>query len=173
VFRKKTDIESTQKPEMFPIPLDARLVIRKVKGERGVTYHVKVRQPGKPFESWPDCWPSYVTYTLIPNRERKLIRKLRKELPVEDETDQTVTVVKSSLMNQIGADLVAGHGLAVLDGIKRHRIKGRLHQMICKHCRTPILRGYLVGGQKVTRRKKFCSDACRVNFNFNPTGAKS
>jgi hypothetical protein len=145
-------------PEAFPTPLDMRLVIRTVKGERGVTYHVRVCKPGKPFESWPDSWP-YVTYTLIPNWKRKLIKKLREELPVEY---QTVTVGKSSRMNQIAADLVAGHGLAVLDGIKRRRINGRLRQMICGYCHTPILRGFVLEGHPVTRRKEFCSDACKM-----------
>jgi hypothetical protein len=165
VFGKKNDIESTQKAgSRFRPPSDVRLVIRKTKGERGVTYHVKVSRLGKPFESWPGSHP-YVTYELIPNWKRKLIRKLREELPVEYQpatVGKAVSVVKSSPMNKLAADLVAARGLAVLDDIKRRRINGRLRQMICDCCHTPILRGFKLDGVKVTRKKEFCSTACRV-----------
>ena len=46
--------------------------------------------------------------------------------------------------------------------IQRVRIKGRVRQILCKKCHTPILIGYIVSGQKVTRRKEFCSNACRT-----------
>ena len=136
---------------MFPTPLDVRLVIRKVKGERGVTYHLRFSRIGKPG----------ACYELIPNRERKRIKKLREELPVEH---QTLTVVKASPMNKMAADLVAVHGLAVLNSIKRRRINGRLRQVICGYCHTPILRGFVLDGRKITRRREFCGDSCKMNW---------
>src|SRR5262249_31595288 len=117
----------------------------------------------KPFQSWPSSHP-YVTYELIPNRERKLIKKLCEELPVEEEEESIIEIESPSAMNRFAAGLVAAKGLAVLDGIKRRRVNGRLCQMICKYCRTPIMRGFVVNGHKVNRNKEFCDDACAINF---------
>src|SRR5262249_19837635 len=148
--------------------LDKRLVIRKVKGERGVEYHLKTTMPGnllpeplrRQFKRDDGSYCPSVSYVLIPSRERKLIKKLREELPVEYEN---LTVIRSSPMDKLAADLVATHGLAVLDGIKRRRINGRLRQVICGYCHTLILRGFVLNGHKVTRRKEFCSKACLMS----------
>jgi hypothetical protein len=146
VFGPKKDIESSQKPDLLStLPPDACLVIRKIKGERGVEYHLKISR----------C------YVLLPNRERKRIRALRENLPVEY---QTLTVIKSSPMNKFAADVVAAKGLTVLDGIKRRRVNGKLVQMICRYCHTLIMRGFVVNGHRVNRNKEFCSDACNKNF---------
>jgi hypothetical protein len=63
------------------------------------------------------------------------------------------------------------------------RIKGVVQQVICGHrvlladnvhgkvrykvhyqggCHTPMLFGFILDGHKVTRRKEFCSDACKM-----------
>jgi hypothetical protein len=163
VFGPKNDIESSQKPDLLStLPPDERLVVTKIKGERGIEYHLKITRTGKPFESWPNSRP-YVSYVLVPNRERKRIRELRENLPVEY---QTLTVIKSSPMNKFAADLVAAKGPAALDGIKCRRVNGRLRQMICKYCHILIMRGFVVNGHKVNRNKEFCSDACNKNFNY-------
>ncbi len=52
--------------------------------------------------------------------------------------------------------------------IPRRRAKGRARQILCGGaqakwtCRTLLLFGYFVNGQKVTRRRTFCSDACKM-----------
>lgn len=46
--------------------------------------------------------------------------------------------------------------------IRPIRVKGRVRQILCKTCHTPLLIGYYVEGHKVTRKKEFCGDACRM-----------
>jgi hypothetical protein len=35
-------------------------------------------------------------------------------------------------------------------------------ELVCGACRTPLLTGYVLDGQKITRGKECCGDACRV-----------
>ena len=46
--------------------------------------------------------------------------------------------------------------------IPRLRVNGRVSQILCKACHTPLVFGYFVTGQKVTRRKESCSNACKM-----------
>jgi hypothetical protein len=52
----------------------------------------------------------------------------------------------------------------ILDAvIPRRRRKGP-KQQLCPACHTPILVGYRLNGRKITRRKVFCDDACKMNL---------
>jgi len=57
-------------------------------------------------------------------------------------------------------DLGAIYG-AIIPHIKMDR---RVRQILCKQCHTPMLFGYIVNGHKVTRRKEFCEDSCKMNW---------
>lgn len=48
--------------------------------------------------------------------------------------------------------------------IWRRRMNGRVRQVLCKTCHTPLLIGYFVNGHKITRRRKFCEDACKMRM---------
>ena len=48
--------------------------------------------------------------------------------------------------------------------IPRRRMNGRVRQVLCKTCHTPLLIGYFVYGHKITRRRKFCKDACKMRM---------
>lgn len=147
-LRNKNDIEFTEKPDSLQTPpqFNVRLVARKVKGQRGVEYHLRVQRVGS----------RNVSYALL--RGRKRIKELRDEL---GEERQTLVVVKSSAANK----LIAALGVGVLDGVKRRRVNGRLRLAICGYCHTPLLRGFILAGHKLTRRKEFCSDACKMKDN--------
>jgi hypothetical protein len=46
--------------------------------------------------------------------------------------------------------------------IQRVKLNGRIKQVVCKQCHSPILFGFHLDGRKITRRKKFCSDSCKM-----------
>jgi hypothetical protein len=66
-------------------------------------------------------------------------------------------------MNRLVADLIAKKGIKVLDRIKRRKVGGKLRLMVCAYCRTPILRGFRLNGELITRAKVFCSNSCKMN----------
>jgi hypothetical protein len=45
---------------------------------------------------------------------------------------------------------------------RRNVKKPRWRKLVCRSCRTWLLFGYVLDGQKITRSKQFCSDSCRV-----------
>jgi hypothetical protein len=46
---------------------------------------------------------------------------------------------------------------------RRNVEKPRWRKLVCRSCRTPLLFGYVLDGEKITRAKEFCSDTCRVS----------
>src|SRR4030095_8418352 len=94
VYRDKNDIESDKIRDWIKtLPPDTVVVKRKIVGERGVEYRLK---PGR----------------IVPNSERKLIRELCAELPVEYEA---LTVIRDSPMRK----LIAQVGVDILNDVKR------------------------------------------------------
>jgi hypothetical protein len=52
---------------------------------------------------------------------------------------------------------------AIYDAIiPRQKVNACVKQIICKQCHTPMLFGYMLNGHKVTRRKEFCADGCKM-----------
>jgi hypothetical protein len=47
---------------------------------------------------------------------------------------------------------------------RRNVKKPRWRKLVCRSCRTPLLFGYVLDGEKITRAKEFCSDYCRVRM---------
>jgi hypothetical protein len=48
--------------------------------------------------------------------------------------------------------------------VPRRKVKGRIKQIICKRCHTPLLFGFILDGQKITHRRDFCGASCKVNW---------
>jgi hypothetical protein len=178
VFGNKNDIE-----QRFRL-VDEWLVARKVKGERGMTYHLA--------RAWRDLKAPekrpVVLYTLVPGRSK--IKALREELRIEPQT--LVNIEETPMRRLLAALMMAFYkkeyglpdwadsrewrsnlrlakqrlkgkpktilqDLALIRAaiIPHVRINGGLRRIVCRYCRTPTLVGYVLDGKKITRRFTF------------------
>jgi hypothetical protein len=66
-------------------------------------------------------------------------------------------------------DLISRRKLATSDlgditgAIIPRRREKNWRKQLCGWCHTPLLIGYSLNGHKITRAKRFCSDACKMN----------
>jgi hypothetical protein len=50
----------------------------------------------------------------------------------------------------------------IVTAIIPRRRQNNWRKLLCRTCHTPLLTGYILDGQKITRGKEFCCDRCRM-----------
>ncbi len=63
---------------------------------------------------------------------------------------------------RIGSQRGEDHSLGKIVAVLLRRYRRRKKQDLCRSCHTPILVGYLLDGHKVTRRRKYCDEGCKM-----------
>src|SRR5262249_32609427 len=170
-----------------------RLIVQRVRGERGKQYLIR----------WRDILNDCVWYeSLSPRRFKKLSADpILGEHIERQQLIPLKSSRMNQLLAALGKAIIS-HNYDCPDGIDpkewsvnlRHaksrlkpnsdgdvyskiggwiKINGRVQQILCSWCRTPLLFGYLLDGSKVKRRKEgFCWNACKMNLARSNERAK-
>jgi hypothetical protein len=180
VFGNENDIEQWKSVELW-------LIKRKIKGKRGVEYrlaHHEILSGTERRRTWDELVCGRAN---IGSLRRALSVEDQKVIEISDRamSDLLVALGDAIYRNKVKCpremsakdwrhnlriarkqvrgkrfENIADVYAAIIPKIKVDSRKAR--QIPCGYCHTPMLFGFVIGGRKITRRKRFCSDACKM-----------